>query len=146
MKVAFYKGKGRLFNAAVRWWTQSPHSHCEIVMDNGLSIGSSYRDGGVRRKMIDYAEHSDRWDFIDIGPETPERLARIDSMFGMKYDLRGILGMVWRAAKEDKRKVFCSDFVACVEGLPDSWRFDPGLLHGVLQFIYEDRNKAQDGR
>lgn len=139
MKVAFYKGKGRLFNAAIRWWTQSQYSHCEMVMDNGLSIGSSYRDGGVRRKMIDYTTHPERWDFIDIGPETQGRLARIESMFGMKYDLRGILGMAWRAAKEDKMKVFCSEFVATVDGLPDPWRFDPGLLRGVAQFIYGDK-------
>lgn len=136
MQVAFYKGKGKLFNYAIRWWTKSQYSHCEVIMDSGLSIGSSFMDGGVRPKAIDYTKHPDRWDFIDIGPETPERLARIEEMRGMKYDTLGTFGFVWGPAEEDKGKVFCSDFAARVDGLPDSWRFDPGLLYAVLKYIY----------
>ena len=47
VQLALYKGRGTLFNALIRWWTRSPYSHCELVI-NGTCYSSSIRDGGVR--------------------------------------------------------------------------------------------------
>lgn len=30
-KIAFYKAKGNYVDKAIRIWTNSPYSHCEIV-------------------------------------------------------------------------------------------------------------------
>lgn len=30
-QLALYKGKGKIGNAFIRWWTGSQYSHCELV-------------------------------------------------------------------------------------------------------------------
>ena len=34
ISVAFYKGKGNWKNRVIRWWTKSPYSHAELVLDD----------------------------------------------------------------------------------------------------------------
>lgn len=39
-KVAFYKGRHRLFDRLVQWWTRGPYSHCELLL-YGLPDGTA---------------------------------------------------------------------------------------------------------
>ena len=135
MKVAFYKGKTKLFNKLVCWWTKSDYSHCELVLDDGLSWSSSFSDGGIRYKLIDYTKHPERWEFEEVGPMTPSIKARMDLHKGKKYDTLGLAGFVLGPVVDDKDKLFCSEAVADVMGYIDSWRFDPGVFRAILKFI-----------
>lgn len=133
MKVAFYKGRKRVFNRLVSWWTRGPYSHCELVLDNGVSVSSSFMDGGVRYKHIDFAP--DLWDFIEVGPEYPAIKDRIYAKCGRKYDWRGLIGFVFRRAGEDRGKEFCSEFVMDLLWYSEPWRFDPNTAYVVLDRI-----------
>jgi hypothetical protein len=46
VQLALYKSHGNWVNRFIRWWTGSPYSHCELVI-NGTCYSSSVRDGGV---------------------------------------------------------------------------------------------------
>jgi len=131
VQLALYKGRGTLFNALIRWWTGSPYSHCELVI-NGTCYSSSIRDGGVRGKAM--ALPSDKWDVIElpwaddtavtdwfIAHET-ERYGWLDLLTGQ------LLGM-----QRDHRGVFCSEACAKALGLHGSTRMSPqGLLDACL--------------
>lgn len=134
MKLALYKGTRPglpgVYNRLVRWWTASPYSHCELVFSDGMCASSSWLDGGVRMKRIDFDPAN--WDVIDIkGDEGRARewFANHD-MDG--YDMLGLFGFVWRRGIQDKGKWFCSEAIAEALGIKDSWRIDPCLLPIVL--------------
>lgn len=63
VRLAMYKGKGKLDNAFIRLWTGSVYSHCELVVGE-WSYSSSRMDGGVRKKVIYF--DSDRWELVDL--------------------------------------------------------------------------------
>ena len=52
VKIAMYKGRKRVFNRLVSWWTRGPYSHTELVID-GVCYSSSFLDKGVRKKAIE---------------------------------------------------------------------------------------------
>lgn len=130
VKVAFYKGKTRFFNKAVAWWTRGPYSHCELIV-SGHSYSSSFLDGGVRVKDIEYdPEH---WDFVDVPWATAEKaVAWFQEHMGQGYDVVGLAGFVVRRVEDDRGKYFCSEAVAASLGFDEAWRFDPNTLHPVL--------------
>lgn len=130
MVVAFYKGRERILNRLISWWTRGKYSHVELVLDNGISISSSFMDGGVRYKRIDY--NPDNWDFIEVGPVTDDIKMMADSLIGMKYDLRGILGFVIRSVADDRKKMFCSEAVMHLLGYDEPWRFSPNTASIIL--------------
>jgi hypothetical protein len=144
LRAAFYKGTHAglpgVYNCLVRWWTRSIYSHVELIfLDSpaaswGMAASSSYMDGGVRQKMIDFDPAL--WDVVDV----PDRLwDRAWKWFldhdGQDYDLLGNLHFVLSAVGDDKRKWFCSEAVAAALGMPNPERFDPGTLHAALSFI-----------
>jgi len=61
VQLALYKARGNWINRLICWWTGSPYSHCELVI-NGTCYSSSIRDGGVRGKTM--ALPSDKWDAV----------------------------------------------------------------------------------
>lgn len=136
MKVAFYKGRTRLFDKAVQWWTRAPYSHCELVFSSdvaGLSecASSSFIDHGVRVKgiVLDPA----KWDVIDVPWADPQAArARVHASFGRRYDLLGLLGFVW-PFRDNRSRLFCSEAVAEWLGLEDPWRYSPGGLAAMLR-------------
>jgi hypothetical protein len=132
MKVAFYKGNKEIFNNLVRWWTRGPYSHVELVMPDGQSFSSSYRDGGVRGKYIQFDDG--HWDFLELDASLDEKIImeRINGLMGMKYDTRGIFGFVIRSIGDNRHKMFCSEFLMHVLGYYDAWRFDPNTAFAVL--------------
>jgi hypothetical protein len=132
MKVAFYKGRKRLFNKLVSWWTRGPYSHCELVFSDGQSASSSFMDGGVRYKRILY--NHDHWDFIELGPEFDEQKARewFDEHLGNGYDVAGIIGFVNPRISQDKQKEFCIEAVLSALEFTESWRYNLNTAYSAL--------------
>lgn len=138
MQVAFYKGRSRLFNRLVAWWTRGPYSHCELIVEyepSGAAVcwSSSMMDGGVRRKAIELKpEH---WDVIQLEVSALD-LIRAQDWFerrdGHAYDVLGLFGFIWRAAKDSASRWFCSEAVAAALGYSEAWRFSPNDLFAVL--------------
>jgi len=88
MQLALYKGEGDFYDKLIRFVTNSPYSHCELVID-GLCYSSSARDGGVRMKQI-YL-NPDKW---DLYPVTADKLWALDwfiNNVGKKYDWIGAI-------------------------------------------------------
>ncbi|WP_198116939.1 hypothetical protein [Massilia rhizosphaerae] len=139
LRAAFYKGTHAgvpgVYNRLVRWWTRSPYSHVELIFHDGEeAASSSFMDGGVRFKKIDF--DLALWDFVDL-PGALEASAHqwFANHVGQAYDLLGNLHFVVSAIGDDKRKWFCSEAVAAALGMPDPARFDPGTLHAALSFL-----------
>lgn len=139
MRVAFYKGRERLFNRAAAWWLCGPYSHCELVLgidSAGQSIcaSSSMMDGGVRIKHMRL--DPGHWDVIDVAGDADAALNRawewVKDHEGEGYDYLGLLGFVARVLGQDKRRWVCSEAVAAMLGMPDAWRFDPCSLYAAL--------------
>ncbi len=136
MYAAFYKstknGLPGIYNRAVRWWERGKYSHVELVFSDGISGSSSYMDGGVRLKPIEYS--ADRWDFIEL-PNYLEANARkwFETHQGEPYDLLGNIRFVFDALPDSKTAWFCSEAFAESIGLQDSWRYGPNLLASVLR-------------
>ena len=131
MRLAFYKGRHRLFDRAVQWWTRGPYSHVELVFSDGLAASSSVRDGGVRVKAISFAP--DRWDILPIDGDEATARAWFDAHRGEAYDAAGLFGFVWRPAAGATRRWFCSEAVAAALGMGDAWRFCPNTLAATFR-------------
>lgn len=52
VRLALYKAPGDLYDRAIRAWTRSPYSHCELVLSGGRFVSSQPRNAGMRAKMI----------------------------------------------------------------------------------------------
>lgn len=132
MKVAFYKNNSHLFNRLVAWWTKGPYSHVELVFDDNFCASSSNRDNGVRYKYIKF--NPDNWDVFQLnGFDEVYAQKFIAKNLGKKYDIKGLFGFVWAAAKDNPRKYFCSELVMGALGFPEPWRFSPNTCYAVLR-------------
>lgn len=131
MKLAFYKGRARLFDRAVQWWTRGPYSHVELVFSDGLSASASYRDGGVRMKVISFKP--ERWDFVEIDGDEAAAWAWFDARLGEGYDALGLFGFLWRPFSGKPARWFCSEAIADALGYADSWRFCPNTLASAIK-------------
>lgn len=133
MRLALYKGRGDLFDKAIRWWTKSRYSHCELVLPNGLFLTSSPRDGGVRAKVI--VPDPAQWDFIELPGLDPREVW--DSFMlelGAGYDWKGIVGsQVLHLGIESRQRWFCSELCASLIGLDHPAQYSPGHLAVVLE-------------
>ena len=135
MQVAFYKGRKRLFNWLTAWWLRGAYSHCELVLGtspSGLTIcaSSSFMDDGVRVKHMQLDPK--HWDLVDVDGSTDDAWAWLLQHQGQKYDLLGLAGFVARVLGHDKARWVCSEAVAAMLGIPESWRFDPCSLWAAL--------------
>ena len=114
MKIAFYKGtvkgyKG-LFSLAIRWWEGGPYSHTEVIFSDGMSASSSFLDGGVRFKYIEY--NPERWDIFEITDAVAtEREVRqwYEAREERRYDYMGVLSFIVKFLTPDPMKHFCSE-------------------------------------
>ena len=149
-KIAFYRGKKsgsglmpsvfRFLDSATRVLTKGPYSHCEIVevLPTGeyKCFSSSYRDGGVRSKILSL--DSDSWDLVDAPYLTAEAVEEVKRRtVGLKYDLVGAVGVVI-LSPDRPHKWFCSELAAEVIGLKEPWRFSPNTLYSVVQRMEKD--------
>lgn len=138
MRAAFYKGTHSglpgVYNRAVRAWCRSPYSHVELVFSSGHCGSSSFMDGGVRLKVIDFDPAL--WDFIDL-PSEWECMAFqwfLDHR-GAKYDLLGNLHFVISPIAGDGMRWFCSEAIAAALGMSEPWRYDPATLASALSIV-----------
>lgn len=128
MKAAFYKGTrpgiAGLYNRLVRWWRKGPYSHVELVFSDGISASSSFEDGGVRFKQIDF--DPDNWDLIELpGYDEPAARAWFEQHEGEPYDVLGNIGFLWRPISGMRWMQFCSEAFLSALGFHDTWRFCP---------------------
>lgn len=149
-KIAFYRGrksgKGimpiifRALDSITRAVTKGPYSHCELVeeLPDGTykCFSSSYRDGGVRSKILSL--DSDSWDLVDAPYLTAEAVEEVKRRtVGLKYDLVGAVGVVI-LSPDRPHKWFCSELAAEVIGLKEPWRYSPNTLYSVVQRLEKD--------
>lgn len=135
MQAAFYKGRKRLFNRLTSWWLRGAYSHCELVLEtdsNGLAVcaSSSAMDGGVRIKhmRLDPAH----WDLVPVAGDVHDAWHWLANHDGEGYDYLGLVGFIARVLGHYKARWVCSEAVAEMLGLPESWRFDPCSLWAAL--------------
>lgn len=131
VRLAMYKGNGNWFNRAIRWWTGSIYSHCELLI-GGNCYSSSIRDGGVRAKTM--ALPSDKWDVLDL-PWADDGEA-LDWFGEHETDRYGYLDLITSqvfGSSRDGRGEFCSEACGKALGLLSSTRLSPqGLLDVCL--------------
>jgi len=141
MTIAFYKGRGgnfwqRLQDRLIRFVTRGQYSHCEIALAKGdfsgryECLGSSPRDGGVRRKHM-YLP-TEKWRFIKLDNYS---VLQVEKFFlaheDKKYDWLCVLSFVL-PTRQSPNRYFCSEFCAEFLGFPEPWRFSPNDLHAIL--------------
>lgn len=138
MRAAFYKGTRPglqgIYGRAVRLIDRGPYSHCELVFYDGISASSSWMDGGVRLKRIEY--NPQHWDFIEL-PAHLEPAARVwfEAHKGEPYDLLGNLRFAFFLVKESPEGWFCSEAMAASLGILQGWRLGPNGLASILYSI-----------
>lgn len=135
MKATFYRGTRPgvpgVYNRLVRWWTRSDFSHAELIFSDGMAASASYMDGGVRVKRIDFDPA--HWDFVELPAHLePAARAWFVEHAGQPYDLLGNLHFLLGPIADDRGKWFCSESIAAALGMPDPWRYDPGVLASSL--------------
>lgn len=146
--IAFYKGTrpgvAGIYSWGVRRQTKGPYSHCEIVFSDGVSASSSFIDGGVRFKKIEY--NPKYWDFITI-PGLSEEQARkwFEEHEGSKYDLLGNLHFVLPVIGDSKSRFSCAEAIASSIGMIDAWRYSPNSLYVAL-LTYNSWNSLKRSR
>lgn len=116
MKLYFYKGKGKLFDKLIRWWTGGKYSHCELQFSDGISFSADAWENRVRFEVIHY--NPANWDCVDVKLTAKEEIAVrafCDSQEGKGYDWLGIIGFIFPLVVEDPLRWFCSE--VCVEAL-----------------------------
>lgn len=132
MKVAFYKGKGNIYNKLIRFWDGGIYSHCELVFSDGMSVSASYTDGKqVRMKAITYDPA--KWDFVELSDRLEDNVRHFfEQTKGKDYDLIGQIRFLISPLKGSKSGYWCSEWIAHALGMRDSWRHSPNSLYAVL--------------
>lgn len=153
--VAFYKGRHRLFDRVVQWWTRGPYSHCELVLamprrpgvdvleqrfeytpaggvgNEVLCASASFLDGGVRMKRMWL--NPDHWDVYELeGADQKAAQRWFEERWGAGYDIAGLFGFLWRPHKGNPRRWFCSEALAAALGFRDPWRYCVNTLFSAL--------------
>ncbi|MCK0507926.1 hypothetical protein [Aromatoleum anaerobium] len=116
----------------VCWWTKSPYSHCELVVE-GECYSSSIRDGGVRAKRIDLRQR--HWVVIDLPwADTLRIKLHMAETDGARYGWLDLLTtQLFNSHREDSDKWFCSEWCATALGIPRAELYSPGLLAEYCQ-------------
>lgn len=117
IKIAFYKGKGNILNAIVRWWTNSKYSHAELVLnDNRSWLGiSPFLKSKVDRRqklIVDNLE----WDFVALDVTKDQHdiiLEFFEETKGCGYDWIGMLLSQFLPCRiKHKKRWYCSEWIA----------------------------------
>ena len=118
------------------WWTRSPYSHVEIVIE-GVCYSSSLRDGGVRKKVIDLDKP--HWRVIPIDRRDEETALRVFRRYeGQPYGYWDLLTQHVLRLPVDDPGLLCSELCALMLGLPESTA--RGMTPGQLVECVEMRN------
>lgn len=126
MKVAFYIGKGHLFNGLIRMIQRLNGaenwkiSHCEVILKdlgNGFYLcgSSSAMDYGVRMKAIDLTDG--KWVIAGEDGGEDEAIEWLKRSDGKRYDWLGVVGTVLKFVGNKKDEWFCSEVCANLVGI-----------------------------
>lgn len=126
LKLALYKGPPQndlihlLTHYLTKFFTWSKYSHSEIIID-GMSYSSSLRDGGVRKKIIDF--DPDRWDIFSItnNQDVKEKaLQWFKENEGKAYDYRNLVRYVLPFVGHNKSQFVCYEACGNMLGFSDT--------------------------
>ena len=146
LSLALYKGTRDglpgLYNRLGRFIDRGPYSHTELVFSNELSGSSSYLDGGVRIKQINYSNVGN-WDFLPIPDPTGVLESTAWTWYiankGSKYDILGNLRFATNLARDSHNKWFCSESNLAALGFPESFRYGPSGAASLLEHVYNSK-------
>lgn len=135
MKVAFYKGTRPglqgIYNRLVRLLDGSKYSHVELLFNDGISASSSYMDGGVRFKVIEF--DSKKWDLFELkGYDSVKAKLFFAEHLGQPYDVMGNIKVIIPWWPHSKTKWHCTEIIAEALGLEASYSFGPKKLFEYL--------------
>lgn len=136
--LACYHGRAskhwhRICDGITKFFTRGRYSHCEIAVhlhgNRYKCYSSSYRDGGVRVKVMTLDDT--KWDLVPLDI-TPKQVRQyFGATRGLGYDLIGALGCV-AGLRQHPAKYFCSEW--CFNAIHESdqgWRFSPVQLYEI---------------
>lgn len=140
VQFALYKGRGRIGNAVIRWWTGSIYSHCELVVD-GWCYSSSVMDKGVRRKRVgpgtDEISLGEHWDLIDL--PWADGAAIVRYFHATDGDVYGwpslIASQVLNRNRPTEHAAFCSEWCIRTLELPNPSIYNPATAGALCRWI-----------
>lgn len=138
--LAFYLGKrtenprSELLDWIICKFSSSRFSHVELVTNydsvtgRGLGWTSSYRDGGVRCKYINF--NTGRWELYEVPTVYSEK--ELTDWFsvrvGQYYDVFGAISTLIPFFRNSLKKWFCSEIVGTCLGVAGSYKMNPQQL------------------
>ena len=149
MKLAFYKANSTFVDKVIGWATKSPYTHVELVLENQdyekgkmWCIGSSGRDGGVRKKLIKM--DLDKWEIVDCPWLGEKHQILLETQLGKKYDMKGIiLSQMLSLSRHKKSRWFCSELIAWSLELGNPQRVSPGDLYSLVKLMNRSIGNAE---
>ncbi|MCZ4321457.1 hypothetical protein [Pseudomonas anguilliseptica] len=143
VQLALYKGKGQIGNAAIRLWTGSPYSHCELVVD-GWCYSSSVMDKGVRRKRVgpgadEISLSEDHWDLIELPWADGAAIVRyFEATDSDTYGWPSLIAsQVFNRNQPSEHAAFCSEWCMRALFLPNPSIFNPGTAGEQCRWLTE---------
>lgn len=135
LKVAFWRGTdpglSGVVDRAIRWWTKSEFSHCELVFSDGWAAVTSWDTKKLVWMQRPEYDPKD-WVLVDVPHDEARCRAWVMHHLDLPYDLFGAFGFVWRPLKGLDGALFCSEEVAACFGWTDPWSYSPGMLYNIL--------------
>jgi hypothetical protein len=154
VRIVLFKGPGSFVDTLIRWWTQSPYSHCELVFTDGTWFSTDTAEPQHVRLLppeqtpatLDPVAFLANYDVIRI-PMSEANEAKMrtwaTSVVGAAYDWAGIyfsqvLNLGWHTAT----RYFCGEVdteALEVGGVPftlQPQRYNPGRLAKTLRALY----------
>ena len=116
MQLAFYKGKGTLFDFLIRKVTFSKYSHVELVID-GVCYSSVYNKGVRGTRLILDKDNWDVFDIISNKQIKAKALAWFIEHDGDAYDYRNILRDLIPFLGHNKNHWVCYEAVGAALGI-----------------------------
>lgn len=134
--IAIRHNEPRLFGWLVRLLRGGDQSHTEAAVEvpgqrEHWCVSSSYMDGGVRGKMIDITDPR-KWRVYRWDKDHADAGKWLEEYDGWKYDVLGLLGLLWRPFGHAKKRMFCSEANASMIYLPEPELYDPRTLESVV--------------
>ena len=134
VRVAFYRGKGKLADRLVRLLTRSRYSRVKLLVGHRLATGwHSYAaradDGLVSRRLFDIEAVSEDWDLLELPGFTKTGTTRwFKANGGSRFSLLQDLGLRFRVG----RLFGSAAAVAHALDLQEYDHFTPGGLYREL--------------
>lgn len=113
--VAFYKGSGGLYGAAVRLWTWSRFCHAELWLEDGTRFSVDAQKGVIKYRGNGVLYDVSLWEVIEVraSPGALHHLRTfLEETVGARYDWWGIFAsQVFGLRRHARGKWFCSEHI-----------------------------------